>query len=168
MSIESGSQDREGLDKLAALIAERLSGVGGQVELIEPNPADTYDGRHAQAALQDGWPVHRIRYEENLADRAHGYRLSARHAGAATFRIDGNRAYGLGIADDKQGVALIIHTLSVLKAMNFRDHGLITVLINGDEEVSSAASRAMLTKLGAKHDAVFSFEASRVDQIGCP
>jgi Acetylornithine deacetylase/Succinyl-diaminopimelate desuccinylase and related deacylases len=47
--------------------------------------------------------------------------------------------------------------------MNFRDHGLITVLINGDEEVSSAASRAMLTKLGAEHDAVFSFEASRVE-----
>ena len=47
--------------------------------------------------------------------------------------------------------------------MNFRDYGLITVLINGDEEVSSAASRAMLTKLGAEHDAVFSFEASRVE-----
>jgi glutamate carboxypeptidase len=38
------------------------------------------------------------------------------------FRIDGNRAYGLGIADDKQGVALIIHTLALLKAMNYRDY----------------------------------------------
>jgi glutamate carboxypeptidase len=26
------------------------------------------------------------------------------------FRIDGERAYGLAIADDKQGVALILHT----------------------------------------------------------
>ena len=42
VSIESGSGDREGLDKLATFIAQRLSGVGGQVELIEPNPADTY------------------------------------------------------------------------------------------------------------------------------
>jgi len=79
------------------------------------------------------------------------------------FRIDGNRAYGLGIADDKQGVALIIHTLAVLKAMNFRDYGLVTVLINADEEVSSAGSRHMLTKLGGEHDAVFSFESSRVE-----
>ena len=79
------------------------------------------------------------------------------------FQIDGNRAYGLGIADDKQGIALIIHTLAVLKATNFRDYGLITVLINGDEEISSPASRAMLTKLGTEHDAVFSFEASRVE-----
>ncbi|NBR29695.1 MAG: M20/M25/M40 family metallo-hydrolase, partial [Betaproteobacteria bacterium] len=56
-----------------------------------------------------------------------------------------------------------IHTLSMLKALNFRDYGEITVLINGDEEVSSAGSRAMLTKLGAEADAVFSFESSRVE-----
>src|SRR5207249_1081851 len=42
-------------------------------------------------------------------------------------------------------------------------YGLITVLINGDEEISSAGSRAMLSKLGSEHDAVFSFEGSRVD-----
>ena len=28
------------------------------------------------------------------------------------FRIDGDKAYGLGIADDKHGVAAIIHTLA--------------------------------------------------------
>jgi glutamate carboxypeptidase len=64
------------------------------------------------------------------------------------FCIERNRAYGLGIADDKQGIALIIHTLNVLKAMNFRDYGLITVLINADEEVSSVGSRATLTIIG--------------------
>src|SRR5882757_2957552 len=79
------------------------------------------------------------------------------------FRIDGNRAYGLGIADDKQGIAVILHTLAILKAMNFHDYGLITVLINADEEVSSAGSRALLTKLGGEHDAVFSNEGSGVN-----
>ena len=63
----------------------------------------------------------------------------------------------------KQGVALIIHTLAVLKAMNYRDYGLITVLINGDEEISSPGSRAMLTRLGGEHDVVFSNEGTRVD-----
>ena len=165
VSIESGSGDREGLDKLAALIAERLSGVGGQVELIEPNPADTY--RMVDTPKQPGKMV-LARFTgfgtKKILLIAHMDTVYLRGMLAQQpFRIDGNRAYGLGIADDKQGVALIIHTLSVLKAMNFRDHGLITVLINGDEEVSSAASRAMLTKLGAEHDAVFSFEASRVE-----
>ena len=69
---------------------------------------------------------------------------------------------GLGIADDKQGIAVILHTLVILKAINFRDYGLVTVLINADEEVSSAGSRNTLTKLGGEHDAVFSVEGSLV------
>ena len=54
------------------------------------------------------------------------------------FRIDGDRAYGLGIADDKQGVALILHTLAMLKALDFSDYGTLTVLINADEEIELA------------------------------
>lgn len=42
------------------------------------------------------------------------------------FRIDGDRSFGLGIADDKQGIALIVHTISVLRALNFRDYGMLT------------------------------------------
>jgi glutamate carboxypeptidase len=51
----------------------------------------------------------------------------------------------------------------MLKAMDFRGYGLVTVLINADEEISSPGSRRLLTRLGAEHDAVFSCEASRVD-----
>jgi glutamate carboxypeptidase len=76
------------------------------------------------------------------------------------FRVDGNRAYGLGIADDKQGIALILHTLAMLKALDFRQYGTLTVLINGDEEISSPGSRSLITRLGAEHDATFSAEAS--------
>src|SRR5207253_1840118 len=49
------------------------------------------------------------------------------------FRIEGNRAYGLGIGDDKQGVALIVHTIALLRALAYDKFGTITVLINGDE-----------------------------------
>ena len=35
------------------------------------------------------------------------------------FRIDGNRAYGLGISDDKQGVALILHAVKMLRELGF-------------------------------------------------
>src|SRR6188474_2378866 len=42
VSIESGSGDREGLDKISELIAGRLRTLGGTVEFIEPNPADIY------------------------------------------------------------------------------------------------------------------------------
>jgi acetylornithine deacetylase/succinyl-diaminopimelate desuccinylase-like protein len=40
VSIESGSRDLEGLERIAQLIAERLKSLGGEVELVEP--ADVY------------------------------------------------------------------------------------------------------------------------------
>ena len=165
VSIESGSGDREGLDKISALIAERLRALGGQVELVEPKEADVYRmvdtpqeiGRMVLARF-NGTGTKKILLIAHM-DTVYLHGMLAKQP----FRVDGNRAYGLGIADDKQGVAVIIHTLAMLKAMNFRDYGQITVLINGDEEVSSAGSRMMLSKLGSEHDVVFSFESSRVE-----
>ena len=165
VSIESGSGDREGLDKISELIAGRLRALGGTVEFIEPNPADSY--RMVDTPKQIGRMVH-ARFTgtgtKKILMIAHMDTVYLRGMLAKQpFRVDGNRAYGLGIADDKQGIAVVLHALAILKAMNFRDYGLVTVLINADEEVSSAGSRATLTKLGGEHDAVFSMEGSRVD-----
>ena len=165
VAIESGSGDREGLDKLSDLIAQKLRALGGEVELIEPDPADTY--RMVDTPKQIGRMV-RARFTGTGSKKimliAHMDTVYLRGMLAQQpFRVEGDRAYGLGIADDKQGIALILHTLAILRAMNFRDYGLVTVLINADEEVSSAGSRAMLTRLGAEHDAVFSCEGSLVD-----
>ena len=165
VSIESGSGDREGLDKIGELIAGRLRALGGQVEMVEPNPADIYPmvdtpkkpGRIVLARFT-GTGTKKILLIAHM-DTVYLRGMLANQP----YRVDGNRAYGLGIADDKQGIAVILHTLAVLKAMNFRDYGVVTVLINADEEVSSASSRAMLTKLGGEHDAVFSCEGTRVD-----
>ena len=165
VSIESGSGDRAGLDRIAALIADQLAALGGKVEMIEPNPADTY--RMVDTPKEIGKMV-LARFTGTGSKKilliAHMDTVYLRGMLAKQpFRIDGNRAYGLAVADDKQGIAVIMHTLAMLKAMNFRDYGLVTVLINGDEEVSSAGSRATLSRLGGEHDAVMSFESSRVD-----
>jgi glutamate carboxypeptidase len=165
VSIESGSGDRAGLDRISGLIADRLRALGGDVQTLEPNPADIYPmvdtpkeiGRMVQARFT-GTGSKRILLIAHM-DTVYLRGMLAKQP----FRIDGNRAYGLGIADDKQGVAVIIHTLALLKAMNFREYGLMTVLINADEEISSPGSRALLTRLGGEHDVVYSFESSRVE-----
>ena len=74
------------------------------------------------------------------------------------FRVDGNKAYGLGIADDKQGVALILHAVEIVKQMGFDGYGTLTVVVNPDEEISSPGHRALITRMGAEHDATMSFE----------
>jgi glutamate carboxypeptidase len=163
VSIESGSRDREGLDKLAGLIASRLEGLGGRVELIEPQDIykmeDTPEklGKMVRATFA-GTGTKKILLIAHM-DTVYPRGMLAQQP----FRIDGDRAYGLGIADDKQGIAVILHTLSILKALNFREYAAVTVLVNGDEEISSPGSRALLTKLGAEHDATFSLEASRAE-----
>jgi glutamate carboxypeptidase len=161
VSIESGSGDREGLDKLSELIAGKLKDLGGKVEFIEPG-ADTY--RMFDTPAKPGRMVHAEFVgtgTKKILLIAHMDTVYLRGMLAQQpFRVDGNRAYGLGISDDKQGIAMILHTLAALKANGFKGYGLVTVLINGDEESSSPASRAMLTKLGAQHDVTFSCEAS--------
>src|SRR5438445_7603356 len=42
VNIESGSRDKEGLDRLAARLGERLEALGAKVEFYEPGAADTY------------------------------------------------------------------------------------------------------------------------------
>src|SRR5690349_16332021 len=56
VSIESGSGDREGLDKISELIARRLRELGGTVEFIEPASADIY--RMVDTPKQIGRMVH--------------------------------------------------------------------------------------------------------------
>ena len=76
------------------------------------------------------------------------------------FRIEGDKAYGLGISDDKGGVALILHTVQLLDQLGFKDYAQLGVLINADEEIGSAGSAAFITQLGGEYDAVLSFEGA--------
>lgn len=165
VDIETGSTNRAGLDKLSALLAERLKALGGEVQLIEPQAADVYRmedtpeqmGRMVQATFK-GAGSKRILLIAHM-DTVYPEGM----IGQQPFRVDGDKAYGLGISDDKQGVATILHTVAMLQQLGMRDYGQLTVLINGDEEISSPASRKHLTAQGKAHDLVMSFEASRVD-----
>ena len=160
VSIETGSRDTEGLDKLAKLIAERFRNLTDRVELIEPSNiyrmADTPEkiGKMVRATFA-GTGARKILLIAHM-DTVYPRGMLAKQP----FRIEGDRAYGLAIADDKQGIAVILHTLAILKAMNFREYGSLTVLLNADEEISSPGSRSLITKLGAEQDATFSVESS--------
>jgi glutamate carboxypeptidase len=163
VSIESGSRDFEGLEKIGNAVAARFKKLGAQVEMVEPSDIykmeDTPEriGRMVRATFT-GDGKKRILLIAHM-DTVYPRGLLEKQP----FRVEGDRAYGLGIADDKQGIAVIVHTAAMLRALEFRDYGTLTVLINADEELSSPGSRALLTRLGAEHDATLSFEASRAE-----
>jgi glutamate carboxypeptidase len=163
VAIESGSRDIDGLNRIADVIARRLRALGGDVDIVPPADVYRMDDTPAQIgssvlARFRGTGTRRLLLLAHM-DTVYLKGMLAQQP----FRVDGDRAYGLGIADDKHGVAVILHALSILRALDFRDYALITVLINGDEEVSSPGSRALITRLGSQHDVVFSHEGAGED-----
>ena len=163
VDIETGSRDHEGIMQATELLGTKLRALGGQIEFIEPQESTNYRmmdtpekiGRMVKASFR-GTGTKRILLIAHM-DTVYPKGMAAKQP----FRIDGDKAYGLGISDDKQGVAMVLHVVAMLKALNFNEYGLLTVLVNGDEEISSPGSRAELIKAGSEHDAVLSFEATR-------
>ena len=51
----------------------------------------------------------------------------------------------------------------MLNKLGFKDYGTLTVLVNGDEEISSPGSRSTITRVAADQDAVLSFEGGGSD-----
>src|SRR5439155_1326752 len=74
------------------------------------------------------------------------------------YRVDGNRIYGPGIADDKGGIAVILHSLKILGEAGWRDYAKLTVLFNPDEEVGSIGSGELIAEIADQHDVVLSCE----------
>ena len=163
VNIESGSKDIEGLGKIATLIADRLKALGGKVELIAPTDIFRMDdtpekvGQVVHAEFK-GTGTRKIMLIAHMDTVYIKGMLKDQ-----PFRVEGDKAYGLGIADDKQGVAAIIHTVAMLQKMGFKDYGTLTVLINGDEEISSPGARSTITRFGADQDAVLSIEGGGTD-----
>jgi glutamate carboxypeptidase len=168
VEIESGSSDIEGLDRIRDLIASRLTVLGGKVEIVDPEtPANRGVGVPERIgkmvrATFTGTGTAKILLLAHM-DTVYPRGMLVKQP----FRVDGDRAWGLGIADDKHGVALILQTVSTLNAMKFKDYGVLTVLINADEEIGSPGSRTLISRLGAEHDAALSFEGAGMpnDQV---
>jgi glutamate carboxypeptidase len=158
VSIESGSRDIDGLNRISEVIAARLRALGGAVELVAPGSDIRFDDSPAQIGRMvlgrfKGSGTRRVLLLAHM-DTVYEKGMGAKQP----FRIDGDRAYGLGIADNKHGVALILHTVAILQAMKSQQYGTLTVLITGDEEISAPGSRGVLTRLGREHDVVLSCE----------
>ena len=165
--IESGSSDIEGLDRIRGVISARFAALGAKVETIEPESGakgvgvPDKIGKIVRATFT-GTGTKKILLLAHM-DTVYPRGMLSQQP----FRVDGDKAWGLGISDDKHGVALILHTMSILNGLKFADYGVVTVVINADEEIGSVGSRNLIVRLGAEHDAVLSFEGSGLpnDQV---
>lgn len=156
VNLDSGTDDGKGLALVEAELVRRLKALGAEVETsaAPPSVGKVVVGRlkgkgHSKIMLM-------IHYDTVFP---------VGEAGRRPFRVEGQRAYGPGVADAKGGVALILHAISLLKARGSERYGELTVLFNPDEEKSSIGSREAIRRLAPLQDAVLIFEPPEAEKL---
>ena len=148
--IESGSNDLEGLKTIADNLDARLVKLGFQTERYT-SPVDV--GADSVVGMVKGTGTQRVMlmahmdtvFERGILD-------------SMPVRQEENKLFGPGVLDAKGGIAVILHSLSILADRGWRDYETLTVLFNPDEEIGSAGSGALISKFASQSDTVLSFE----------
>jgi len=149
VAIESGTMDLPGLTRMTDYAERRLKALG---LAVERRPSSTAKGEiligratgNGRRKLMLQAHLDTIYWPGTLATQP--------------IKQDGNKLYGPGIADDKGGVAVILHALAILQAQGWKDYAQLTVMLNADEESGSAGSGAAIAALAEPQDVVLSFE----------
>ena len=150
VNIETGTGNAEGMSAMGALLEAELKAVGATVTRHKAAGDVVGDNIVGRIQGQGGKNILLIAHMDTVYVKG--------TLEKAPFRIDGNRAFGPGIADDKGGVAVLLHALKLLKAQGFAGFGTITAMFNTDEERGSFGSRDLIQQLASQHDYVLSFE----------
>ncbi|HYP85674.1 glutamate carboxypeptidase [Variovorax sp.] len=158
VNIETGTGDAEGLAASSAFVEGELKSLGFAVTRHKAVGDVVGDNIVGYLAGKGGRKLLLMAHQDTVYPRG--------FLAKAPFKVEGDKAYGPGIADDKGGVAVILHTLRLLKARGFQDFGSITVLFNTDEEKGSFGSRDLIQDEAKKADYILSFEPGAAGHEG--
>lgn len=148
---ESPSFNKPAVDLFAQSLAKTFAGIGARVRL---HPAREF-GEHLQAdfaADSRAQPVLLLGHMDTVWDVGTLKMMPARERNG--------RLYGPGVYDMKAGIAQMIFAVDALQQLLGALPRPVTVLLVSDEEVKSASSRALLTRLAKQSAAVFVLEPS--------
>jgi glutamate carboxypeptidase len=149
VNIDSGTFNAQGLDAVGAIAAAALAQQGFRIEKLPATPAAS----HNLVATRTGTGKGRVLLVAHL-DTVFADGTAAKRP----FRVDGRRAYGPGIMDDKGGIVIAVHAAGLLAE---KDFGKLTILLNTNEETGSEGSRALIDRLAREHDVAFNLEPGR-------
>jgi glutamate carboxypeptidase len=155
VEIESPSDNKAAVDRIAEAVAQKFSQLGGEVRIHQAKDF----GNHLQVNLagKSKKPVLLLGHYDTV------YPMGT--LAAMPCRAEHNKLTGPGVLDMKSGIALMLHALAALQDWHREENrgGLprpVTVLLVSDEEVGSDSSRAITESLAKKAAAVFVLEPS--------
>lgn len=169
VALNTGSFNREGLERFAKLLATPLSDLGFAVEIV-PGAELGLPGREGELT---GPLVLARRPAVGETEGAPRFLLVGHYdtvfEPSSPFQAlrmdpgDPGRAVGPGVADMKGGLVVMLFALRALAETGELDRASWTVLLNSDEEVGSLVSRGRIEAEARRADVGFVFEAARPD-----
>ncbi|MFO1248023.1 MAG: glutamate carboxypeptidase [Alphaproteobacteria bacterium] len=150
VNIDSGTGDVAGGNKIAALLSARLTALGASVRSEKAEAPNLPDNL---VATFKGTGKGRVLLIAHL-DTVFGPGTVA----ARPFSIEGTRAHGPGVVDEKAGLALAVSALTLLHDLKYKNFATVTLLVDTSEEQGSTGSMRLIKSLAAQHDVEFNME----------
>jgi len=150
VDIDSGTGDVAGGTRVAAVIGTRLQAIGAAVKA---EPAEGTGLPDNLVAVLHGSGKGRILIIAHLD--------TVFDPGAAAlrpFRIDGNRAHGPGVGDEKGGLVNAVSALEILHDLGLKNYATISLLVDTSEERGSPGSTRLIRRLAKQADVEFNME----------
>lgn len=150
--IDCGSGMIEGNQKVVSIVDRLLKKIGATIEhIVAPEWGTHVVGR-----------IKPLNAQGKVIINAHLDTVF--HAGDAAehpFHMEGDLAWGLGIADCKGGVVVPTYSIKILQDLGIIPQQEIVMIFNCDEEVGTPSAKEIFEKEIAGAEAVYCFEPTR-------
>jgi glutamate carboxypeptidase len=141
VEIESPSNSKPGVDRLARFVAKEFRRCAGKVHLLEHPVAGCAVRAEFWAGKQK--PILLLGHLDTVWETGTLAQMP--------FRVRGGRAFGPGILDMKSGIVIGLWAIRALQVLAISPSSPVRFFLNSDEEVSSVAFRKAI--LAAAQDA---------------
>lgn len=151
VNIDSKVDNPQGIKEVAEIIGEKLKTLGFAVEYLDGNGLPT----HVYAVKKGENP-----HAKNIMILGHMDTVFDKGTAAERpFTVEGEMAYGPGVADMKSGITIALYAIESLGEVGWNEHN-ITVLFVGDEEPGHPNTniKIKLMEIAKGMDVVFNME----------
>jgi len=151
VGIDSGSNDRAGVNAVGAVFTGELKALGATVKTVPSAPGGSW-GDNVVATLTGTGKgrILLIAHMDTVFGKGDVARLKPHWQGDTYF--------GPGAGDDKSGGVTAVCALKALTATGYKDFARIDVLLNATEEIASPGSRDLIVSMAKDVDLVINLE----------
>jgi len=143
VEIESPSDNKPAVDRIAAFLAPRFEALGGRTHLHRSTDfGDSLQidfAAHSRLQAANRQPVLLLGHYDTV------YPLGT--LASMPCKVENGRLHGPGVLDMKSGIALMLHAIAALQVWHGQLPRPVTVFLVSDEEVGSHSSRKITEAL---------------------